>query len=92
MTRPLRHHDLVHYAADITVRLHDHDDYIVRDHEFVDQAIPLEGSGLIAMLRAWRRRYVTRRQLSLLDSRGLADIGLDAGTRDREIAKPFWQL
>jgi uncharacterized protein YjiS (DUF1127 family) len=92
MTRPLRHHDLVHYAADITVRLHDRDDYIVRSHEFVDPARPREGSGLIAMLKGWRRCYVTRRQLGLLDARGLADIGIDASARDREITKPFWQL
>jgi uncharacterized protein YjiS (DUF1127 family) len=92
MTRPLKRHDLVHYAADITVRLHDRDDYIVRNHEFVDPARPCDSGGLIAMLWTWRRRYVTRRQLSLLDSRGLADIGIDAGVRDREIAKPFWQL
>ena len=67
------------------------DDYIVRSHEFVDRERPRDG-GLIAMLRTWRHRYVTRRQLSLLDARGLADIGIDADARDREIAKPFWQL
>ncbi|HZX84207.1 MAG TPA: DUF1127 domain-containing protein [Reyranella sp.] len=92
MTHPLRHHDLVHYAADVTVRLHDRDDYIVRSHEFVDHTRPRDSGGLIAMLRTWRRRYVTRRQLGLLDARGLADIGIDASARDREITKPFWQL
>ena len=91
MTRPLRRDDLVHYAADITVRLHDRDDYIVRRHEFVDHARPRDSGGLIATLRTWRRRYVTRQQLGLLDARGLADIGIDAGARDREIAKSFWQ-
>jgi hypothetical protein len=45
MTQPLRRHDLVHYAADITVRLHDRNDYIVRNHEFVDHARPRESSG-----------------------------------------------
>ena len=92
MTQPLRRHDLVHSAADIEVRFHDRDDYIVRNHEFVDHTRPRDSGGLIAMLRRWRRRYVTRRQLSLLDSHSLADIGIDAGVRDREIAKPFWQL
>ncbi|HYI04526.1 MAG TPA: DUF1127 domain-containing protein [Reyranella sp.] len=92
MTQPLRRHDLVHYAADITVRLHDRDDYIVHNHEFVHHARPRESSGLFVMLKAWRRRYVTRRQLGLLDARGLADIGIDASARDREITKPFWQL
>ena len=91
MTRPLRRHDLVH-SADITVRLHDRDDYIIRSHEFVDRTGSHGSGGLIAMLRTWRCRYVTRRQLSLLDARGLADIGIDAGVRDREIAKPFWKL
>ncbi|HLM12758.1 MAG TPA: DUF1127 domain-containing protein [Reyranella sp.] len=92
MTRPLKRDDLVHCAADITVRLHDRDDYIVRSHEFINQARPRDSGGLIAMLRTWRRRYVTRRQLGLLDARGLADIGIDARARDREITKPFWQL
>lgn len=92
MTQPLRRYDLVHYAADITVRLHDRDDYIVRRHEFIDHGRPRDGGGLITMLRAWRRRYVTRQQLGLLDARGLADIGIDAGARDREIAKSFWQM
>lgn len=92
MTRPVRRDDLVHYAADITVRLHDRHDYIVRRHEFVDHARLRDRGELIAMLRTWRRRYVTRRQLSLLDARGLADIGIDAGVRDREIVKPFWKL
>lgn len=92
MTRPLRRNDLVYCAADFTVRLHDRDDYIVRDHEFVDQATPRGDRGLIAMFKAWHRRYVTRRQLALLDARGLADVGIDWGARDREIAKPFWHL
>lgn len=92
MTKPLRRHDLVHYTADIAVRLHDRDDYIVRHHQFVDHAGPRDSGRLIRMLRTWRRRYVTRQQLSLLDARGLADIGVDAAARDREIVKPFWQL
>jgi uncharacterized protein YjiS (DUF1127 family) len=91
MTRPLRHPDLVHHAAAGTVRLHNRDDCIVRDHQFVDRARPRDGGGLLAMSRTWRRRYVTRRHLALLDARGLADIGIDAAARDREIAKPFWQ-
>ena len=91
MTQPLRHHDLAHYAADITVRLQDRDDYIVRSHEFVDDTRSRNVGGQIAMLRTWHRRYVTRRQLSLLDARGLADVGIDSVERDREITKPFWQ-
>lgn len=92
MTQPLRRHDLVHDAADITVRLHHRNDYIVRDYEFADQAGRRDDAGLIAMLRTWRRRYVTRQQLGLLDAHGLADIGIDASAREREVAKPFWQL
>ena len=55
-------------------------------------AISRDAGGLVALLRMWRRRYVTRRYLSLLDARGLADIGLDADARDREITKPFWKI
>jgi len=91
MTRPLRRHDLVHCATDIQVALHNRDDYIVRRHELVDRATPDDGSGLIVTLRTWRRRYVTRRQLVMLDSRGLADVGIDPRARDHEIAKPFWK-
>jgi len=91
MTRPLRRDDLVQSAADIAVALRNREDYIVRHHELVDRATPHDGSRLIATLRTWRRRYVTRRQLVMLDSRGLADVGIDASGRDREIAKPFWK-
>jgi uncharacterized protein YjiS (DUF1127 family) len=77
MTRSLRRDDLVHYAADITVRMQDRDDYIVRSHEFVGCTDPRGSGGLIAMLRTWRRYYGTRRQLSWLDARGFADIGID---------------
>lgn len=92
MTQPLRRRDLVQLATDATVPLRDRHDYIIRSHEFVEDTRPHRRGGLIATVRTWRRRCVTRRQLSLLDARGLADVGLDAGTRDREIAKPFWQL
>ena len=91
MTRPLRRDDLVHCAADIAVTLYNRDDYIVRHHELVDRARPHDGSGLIATLRTWRRRYVTRRQLAMLDARCLADAAIDARARDLEIAKPFWK-
>lgn len=91
MTRPLRRDDLVHCAADIQVTLYNRDDYIVRHHELVDRARSHDGSELIATLRTWRRRYVTRRQLGLLDARSLADVGIDARARDQEAAKPFWK-
>jgi uncharacterized protein YjiS (DUF1127 family) len=92
MSHSLRRNDIAAHAADITVRLRDGDDYIVRHHEFTDDGRPHDDRGLVGLLRMWRRRYVTRRQLRLLDAHGLADIGLDANTRDREIAKPFWKI
>ena len=45
----------------------------------------------LSLFRLWRRRAVTRRHLSWLDARGLADIGLDEDARRRELAKWFWQ-
>jgi uncharacterized protein YjiS (DUF1127 family) len=90
MSHSLRRHDTATCAADVTVRLRDGDDYIIRHHEFTDDIHSRDAQGLVALLRMWRRRYVTRRHLRLLDARGLADIGLDADARDREIAKSFW--
>lgn len=43
------------------------------------------------LLVVWRVRYVTRQHLRLLDHRELADVGMDALTREREVAKWFWQ-
>jgi uncharacterized protein YjiS (DUF1127 family) len=90
MFHSLRRHDTATYAADITVRLRHGDDYIIRHHEFADDVHYRDAQGLVALLRIWRRRYVTRRQLRLLDARGVADIGLDAHARDCEVGKPFW--
>ena len=90
MSHSLRRHDTVAYAADIVVRLRDGDDYIIRHHEFTDAR--RDPRGLVALLRMWRRRYVTRGHLRLLDAHGLADIGLAADDRDREVGKPFWKI
>lgn len=65
-------------------------DYILRDHIFIGQP-PVRRAALVATTIEWRRRYITRRHLRALDSRGLADVGLDAVTRDREVDKYFWQ-
>lgn len=43
------------------------------------------------ILRLWRRRAHTRRQLRRLDARQLADVGLDEGRRRDEGVKWFWQ-
>ena len=96
MSHSLRRHDTVAYPADITVRFRDGDDYIARHYEFADDTqlrdAPRDAGGLVALLRMWRHRHVTRGHLRRLDARGLADIGLDADARDREIAKPFWKI
>ena len=61
MSHSLRRHDTAAYAPDITVRLRDGDDYIIRHHEFTEA--PRTAGGLVALLRMWRRRYVTRGHL-----------------------------
>ena len=43
------------------------------------------------LLVVWRFRYVTRRHLRLLDRQELSDVGMEASTRQREVAKWFWQ-
>jgi uncharacterized protein YjiS (DUF1127 family) len=81
------------------IRLLGRDDYIVRDHIFVD-ALPRSASRLrhrllsrvAETLGLWRRHYLTRRHLRQLDRRSLADIGLDAIEQEREAGKPFWKL
>lgn len=49
------------------------------------------GRESLALLRLWRRRSRTRRQLARLDARLLDDVGLDPATAEREAALPFWQ-
>nr|WP_236614340.1 DUF1127 domain-containing protein [Stutzerimonas azotifigens] len=46
---------------------------------------------LSARLALWRQRVRTRRQLAMLDARGLADIGISAAERDAELSRPFWR-
>ncbi len=91
MTRALRRDDFVYDTPDIAIRLRDRNDFIVRHHQLIADVKECDAGGLIAMVRTWRRRYVTRRQLGLLDASGLADIGLDTAARNREVAKAFWQ-
>ncbi|EWY37429.1 hypothetical protein N825_17620 [Skermanella stibiiresistens SB22] len=39
----------------------------------------------------WRRRALTRRDLSRMDRHMLSDIGLTEGQALDEVAKPFWR-
>ncbi len=39
----------------------------------------------------WYMRVKTRKELALMDKRGLKDIGLSLGDRAVEAAKPFWK-
>jgi uncharacterized protein YjiS (DUF1127 family) len=53
------------------------------------------GSLLIRVLDIfgdWQDRAAERRQLSRLEDRLLADIGIDRATAMTEGAKPFWKL
>jgi uncharacterized protein YjiS (DUF1127 family) len=46
---------------------------------------------IVATLREWRRRRAERRELALLDTRMLRDVGLDPGTVDYEASQSFWR-
>jgi uncharacterized protein YjiS (DUF1127 family) len=46
---------------------------------------------IIATLREWRHRSVSRSQLARLDARTLRDIGVDRGVVDYEICQSFWR-
>ncbi|MHB0766194.1 DUF1127 domain-containing protein [Stutzerimonas sp. NM35] len=46
---------------------------------------------LVQMLRLWRQRSRTRRQLAALDGRLLADAGISHSERMEELSKPFWR-
>lgn len=48
-------------------------------------------ASLKQLLRLWRQRIRTRRQLATLDDRLLADIGISHSDRMVELNKPFWR-
>ena len=45
---------------------------------------------LVATLALWRQRRRTRQQLSTLDDRALADVGLTRAEQRIECSRPFW--
>jgi uncharacterized protein YjiS (DUF1127 family) len=47
---------------------------------------------LVATLAVWRTCRRTRRHLSTLNDRELADVGLSRTQQRVECTKPFWQL
>lgn len=46
---------------------------------------------LLNLLRLWRQRSRTRRQLAALDEHLLADAGISSSERAEELNKPFWR-
>ena len=48
----------------------------------------VSGCGL---LREWRRRYRSRRELSALSAYQIRDFCLDPMAAERDAAKPFWR-
>jgi uncharacterized protein YjiS (DUF1127 family) len=48
-------------------------------------------SRLRGLLRRWRQRERSRRELASMDERMLKDIGLSAGAARCEAGKPFWR-
>ncbi|MBR1286766.1 DUF1127 domain-containing protein [Bradyrhizobium sp. AUGA SZCCT0177] len=45
----------------------------------------------MALVRVWRERRRSRRQLSVMSARELEDIGLCRPELGGEIGKPFWR-
>ena len=50
-----------------------------------------ERPNFVAILRLWRARNRTRRQLAALEARELADVGLSRADQARECTKRFWE-
>jgi len=63
--------------------------------QIIASPAPPRVAGFLHMLRAklalWRFRSRTRRQLTMLDARALADLGLSPVQQSAEIGKRFWQ-
>jgi uncharacterized protein YjiS (DUF1127 family) len=53
--------------------------------------VPALVAAVLSIARIWRRRWATRSDLQLLDSRELKDIGYTEYDRRRECSKWFWQ-
>ncbi|MBR1190971.1 DUF1127 domain-containing protein [Bradyrhizobium sp. AUGA SZCCT0160] len=48
-------------------------------------------AAIIALVRVWRERRRSRRQLSVMSARELEDIGLCRPELGCEVGKPFWR-
>ncbi|MGE0121105.1 MAG: DUF1127 domain-containing protein [Dongiaceae bacterium] len=48
-------------------------------------------ANVLDTLSLWRRRFVERRAIAVLDERLLRDIGMAREVAEREAAKPFWE-
>jgi uncharacterized protein YjiS (DUF1127 family) len=46
---------------------------------------------LLTLLREWRQRARTRREIACLDCRTIRDLGLSPGQLQFEAQKPFWR-
>jgi uncharacterized protein YjiS (DUF1127 family) len=46
---------------------------------------------LKALLREWRLRSLTRREIAKLDARTIGDLGLSESQMRFEATKPFWR-
>ena len=53
--------------------------------------MPVFVAAVLSVARIWRRRWVTRSELQLLDPRDLNDIGRSEYDRNCECSKWFWQ-
>lgn len=55
------------------------------------QMHPARRHGLLGLLETWRERARTRQELTQMDWRMLADLGLTASAAAREASKPWWR-
>ena len=56
-----------------------------------EHSADLNWLSLYSLMRQWQRNRRTRQQLAQLNDQQLADAGISAAQRDRELAKPFWR-
>lgn len=55
------------------------------------QILPLLWREATKVLAIWRQRSRQRHELARMPYREMADIGLSADARNREVTKPFWR-
>jgi len=64
---------------------------LVRDQVGPLRALHCTAAKALRILRLWKRRHDGRRELAMLTSCELRDIGISSCEAEEEIRKPFWR-